>query len=187
MHRRKFIIATGLTAISISTFGSIIKSGKDSFIGDCETTNDILGPFYRADAPFRTDLTYAGLEGKPINLKGTVFGDDCVSPLSNTLVEVWQCDPNGDYDNQSSNFHLRGKVHTDEQGQYAFKTVLPGKYLNGGQYRPAHIHFRVSTPSSMELISQIYFQGDPHIPNDPGLLKKRRSVGYCLFLRMRAV
>ena len=143
------------------------RYGKDSFIGDCETTNDILGPFYRADAPFRTDLTYAGLEGIPINLQGTVFGDDCVSPLSNALVEVWQCDPNGDYDNLSSNFHLRGKVHTDKQGQYAFKTVLPGKYLNGGQYRPAHIHFRVSAPSSKELISQIYFQGDPHISNDP--------------------
>jgi len=167
MDRRKFIFATGLTAISINTFGNVVKSGEESFIGDCETTNDILGPFYRADAPFRSDLTFSGLEGSPINLTGTVFGDDCVSPLPNALVEIWQCNPDGDYDNHSDKFHLRGKMQTDDKGQYAFKTVLPGKYLNAGQYRPAHIHFRVSAPNCKELISQIYFQGDPHIPDDP--------------------
>jgi catechol 1,2-dioxygenase len=56
---------------------------------------------------------------------------------------------------------------TDEKGVYSFTTILPGKYLNGELYRPAHIHFRVTAPGYREIISQIYFKGDPHITEDP--------------------
>ena len=62
------------------------------------------------------------------------------------------------------------------QRAYAFKTILPGKYLNGALYRPAHIHFRISEANSKELISQIYFEGDPHITNDPWASKKQAEL-----------
>ena len=178
MKRRKFVYAAGLSAISVSIFGHVVPTKKGAFTGDCETSNDILGPFYRADAPFKTDLTYAGMEGTVIDLKGVVYGADCSTPLSNALVEIWQCNKHGEYDNHSSNFHLRGKCYADEKGFYSFKTILPGKYLNGGKYRPAHIHFRVSAENNKELISQIYFQGDPLIADDPwaSLEKAERRI-----------
>lgn len=172
MDRKKFLITAGLAAFSLSAFGSIAKKG-DRFEGDCDTTNDILGPFYRPEAPTRADLTFEGLEGVPIMLKGKVYKSDCVTPLQNALVEIWHCDTKGEYDNKSSKFRHRAKWVTNVEGEYAFKTILPGKYLNGRLYRPAHIHYRVTEKNSQELISQIYFEGDPHIEEDPWATQKK--------------
>jgi hypothetical protein len=58
-------------------------------------------------------------------------------------------------------------VYSDANGLYAFETILPGAYLNGNQYRPKHIHFRVNKPGFPELITQLYFAGDPYIAADP--------------------
>jgi len=68
MDRKKFIITSSFTAIGLSAFGSIIKMENGRFNGDCETTNDILGPFYRPDAPIRNDLTNESLVGTRIEL-----------------------------------------------------------------------------------------------------------------------
>mgnify|MGYP001587363997 CR=1 FL=1 len=167
MDRKQFIIRSTLTAISLSAFGSVIKGANGEFKGDCETTNDILGPFYRPNAPERSDLSYEGLTGTKIELKGKIFKSDCVTPLKDALVEIWHCNPDGEYDNTTKDFKLRASWKTNDKGEYSFKTVLPGKYLNGELYRPAHIHYRVSEKNSKELVSQIYFKGDPHITEDP--------------------
>lgn len=167
MNRRNFITTSSLTALSISTFGCIAAMPNGSFKGDCETTKDILGQFYRANAPIRSNLITPGLKGTQINLKGKVYASDCITPLKNAMVEIWHSNKNGDYDNESADFHQRGRLFTNEKGEYSFLTIFPGKYLNGKLYRPAHIHFRVSEENSKELISQIYFMGDPHIKDDP--------------------
>lgn len=172
MDRKGFLKNATLAAFSISTFGFVTKK-EEQFMGDCDTTNDILGPFYRPDAPTRYDLTHEGVGGSVIELKGKVYTSDCTTPLQNALVEIWQCNPTGEYDNDSPDFQLRAKWLTDKEGAYAFKTVLPGKYLNGKLYRPAHIHFRVSGKGHGELISQIYFEGDPHINKDPWASDKK--------------
>ena len=167
MDRKKFLVTSSLTAIALTTFGSVVKTPNSRFAGDCETTDDILGPFYRPDAPIRSDLTFSGLAGNRIQLKGTVYGEDCVTPLKNALVEIWHCDTEGEYDNKTKEYKHRARLFTDEHGAYEFQTILPGKYLNGKLYRPAHIHYRVTEKNSKELISQIYFMGDPHIAEDP--------------------
>lgn len=172
MKRKEFLINSTLAVFSISTFGKV-QLNADTFEGDCDTTNDILGPFYRPDVPVRNDLTKRDLKGTVVELKGKVFGSDCITPLENAMVEIWHCNTEGDYDNDSNHFHQRGKWMTDKEGNYSFKTILPGKYLNGSKFRPAHIHFRVTAKGSQELISQIYFQGDPHIANDPWASKKK--------------
>ena len=167
MDRKKFLVTSSLAVLSISAFGRVRNVGENKFLSDCETTNDILGPFYRPDAPTRNDLTYKGLEGNIVEIKGKVMKADCVTPLKNALVEIWHCNKKGSYDNDSNNFNQRAKWFTNENGEYSFKTILPGKYLNGKVYRPAHIHFRVTEENSKELISQLYFTGDPHITTDP--------------------
>ena len=50
--------------------------------------------------------------------------------------------------------------------EYVFESIKPGLYLNGSTYRPSHIHFRITPPGFSVLITQLYFQGDPHIPTD---------------------
>lgn len=128
MDRKKFIISTSLTAFSLSTFGSILQDAQGEFKGDCETTNDILGPYYRPDAPFRDNLTYPGLLGTKILLKGKVLKQDCITPLKKALVEIWHCSSASEYDNDSKEFRHRASLYTNEQGEYSFATILPGKY-----------------------------------------------------------
>jgi catechol 1,2-dioxygenase len=167
MDRKKFILTSSLAAFSLTTCGTVMKNEQGELVGDCETTNDILGPFYRANAPKRSDLTTPELKGTRILLKGQVFGSDCKTVLKDALVEIWHCDSNGDYDNDSDEFRQRATWKTNEKGEYSFQTILPGKYLNGQLYRPSHIHYRVTAAEHKELISQIYFKGDPHIAKDP--------------------
>jgi catechol 1,2-dioxygenase len=168
MDRKKFLKSSVLTAFAMTAFGCVTKGEDGEYKGDCDTTNDILGPFYRPDAPVRSDLTFEGLKGTRIVLKGKVFkSSDCSTILKNALVEIWHCDTEGEYDNDTKEFKHRARLFTNDQGEYSFTTILPGKYLNGDLYRPSHIHYRVTERSSRELVSQIYFKGDPHIIQDP--------------------
>jgi catechol 1,2-dioxygenase len=167
MKRKDFLANAAFAAFSMSAFGSVVRTLGGSFKGDCETTNDILGPFYRPQAPIRSDMTFDGLAGTRLTIKGRVFGPDCTTPLPNAQVEVWHCDTAGEYDNETAAFRHRARQFTNAQGEYAFRTILPGKYLNGRLYRPSHVHYRVTEQGSRELISQIYFSGDPHIHADP--------------------
>lgn len=176
MDRKKFIIASSLTAFGLTTIGTVIKTSSGDFTGDCATTNDILGPFYRPDAPVRTDLTYEGLIGAKIRLKGSVFHSDCLIPHVGAMVEIWHCNSEGEYDNDSDDFKQRARIMTNEKGEYSFLTILPGKYMNGKLYRPSHIHYRVTGENSRELISQIYFEGDPHIEKDPWASKDKAKL-----------
>lgn len=166
MNRKEFLLKSTMAVFAVSSVGKVVQAGEN-FVGDCETTNDILGPFYRPEAPTRQDLTSDDLIGSRILLKGSVLENDCLTPIKDALVEIWHCDTEGNYDNESEDFQLRAKWESGDAGTYAFKTILPGKYLNGRLYRPAHIHFRVTAPGYQELISQIYFEGDPHIEQDP--------------------
>jgi catechol 1,2-dioxygenase len=175
MNRKEFIVSTSLAAFSLSAFGSAIKQTNGSFKGDCETTNDILGPYYRPDAPLRNDLRFDGITGTQVMVKGRVFSSDCITLLPGAVVEIWHCSADGQYDNESAEYRHRAKWITDQEGSYSFKTIIPGKYLNGELYRPSHIHYRVTETSSAELISQIYFQGDPHIAKDPWASDKKAS------------
>lgn len=165
MKRRKFIKSSTLTAFSISAFGAIHWNGK-SFAGDTVTTTDILGPFYRPGSPMRSNLISAGSTGEVMHLGGTIFQKDGKTPMSNVLIEAWQCDENEIYDNTSDDYLFRGAVKTDGYGKYSFKTIVPVPYKDGDDWRPAHIHLRISSADHQDLITQIYFKGDPHIIED---------------------
>jgi catechol 1,2-dioxygenase len=166
MRRRKFIYDSSLVALSIGVFGKIKWDGH-SFVGDSPTTTDILGPFYRPGAPFRTDLVQKGTKGQVLYFNGTVFAKDGKSPLKNALVEIWHCNENGVYDNTSDDYIYRAAFKTSNDGSYHFKTILPVPYrVSPTLVRPAHIHMRISGTTKQDLVTQIYFKGDKYIPGD---------------------
>ena len=152
---------------------------------DCRPTeSDILGPFYRFGAPFRSRLVDASEPGDRLIVSGTVLSADCRTPVPGALVEIWQANHAGVYDTslpgnftEVTTFHLRGMLYTNEQGRYEIETIMPGRYpippnLPGlekyaGVTRPAHIHFRVMESLHIPLTTQLYFKGDPYIANDP--------------------
>lgn len=171
MKRRTFIKNSTLTAFSVAAFGSISWNGK-TFEGDTPTTTDILGPFYRPGAPMRSDLVAKGSTGEVMNLIGTVYQKDGKTPMASALIEAWQCDEHEVYDNTSDDYHFRGAVKTGKDGKYMFRTIIPVPYKDGEIWRPAHIHLRVSSADHQDLITQIYFKGDPHIEKDPAAASK---------------
>lgn len=137
------------------------------------TEASIEGPYYRDGAPYRTDLVDPDVTGTPLVVLGSILSLDCKTPLSGAIVDVWQANGNGQYDNDGSlhlpdaGMRLRGKLRTDARGGFSFSTVQPGRYLNGKRYRPAHIHVKVSAPGHEPLTTQLYFPDDPYNDGDP--------------------
>ncbi len=139
----------------------------------CTPSDDnILGPYYRPDAPFRDDLTDPNMVGVRVTVKGSVLDETC-QPIAGALIDLWQADDDGGYDNDGNDdpapniFVLRGRLYSGSDGHFSFLTIVPGHYLNGAQYRPAHIHVTVSAPGFNPLTTQLYFKGDPYNDIDP--------------------
>jgi catechol 1,2-dioxygenase len=133
----------------------------------CITTgDDILGPYYLAGAPERVDLDVNGEGGLVLDISGVVVGSDCETAVAGAVIEVWQANEAGNYDNHSADMAFRATVTADNAGAYSFRSVLPGRYLNRTHYRPRHIHFRVTAVGFAPLITQLYFCGDQYIIGD---------------------
>lgn len=144
----------------------VTDTGVDTDAQCPPTGSDIEGPFYVSDAPVRSDLDTWGDPGLKITLSGVVTDGAC-APLANAVVEIWQADDEGDYDNASADMRYRGQQATDADGRYQFTTIMPGHYLNGASYRPAHIHVKVWVGGEERLTTQLYFAGDPYNADDP--------------------
>jgi len=147
---------------------SVNDDGEFPEAGSCQATvEEIEGPYYLADAPERTDLHIFGDEGTLVTMSGTIFIDDCTQGMAGAIIEFWHADPDGDYDNTSSEMRYRCRIITDSQGRYQLQTLLPGRYKNGLEFRPRHIHVKVFDSDNVErLTTQLYFEGDPYIECD---------------------
>lgn len=165
MKRRTFLSQTILTAVAVSATGFIRFDGK-RYVGDCETTSDVLGPFYRPDSPVRESLRIKGEKGDPIELIGKILHDDCMTPYKKAKIELWHCDGSGVYDNETAEFKYRGTAYSDRKGNYSFKTILPVPYGAGENFRPAHFHLMITAEGYQPLVTQLYFTGDPWLEKD---------------------
>jgi catechol 1,2-dioxygenase len=167
VNRRNFLKKTMLVAVAVSVSGLKSCKEEDSInsIDNCATTKDILGPFYKGGAPFREDIIPSENTGAPLLLHGRVSGG-CSTIIDGAIVEIWNANTEGVYDTSDA-YKFRGRFKTESDGQYRFKTIIPGRYLNGGTFRPSHIHFRITALGYEELVSQIYFKDDPFISQDP--------------------
>lgn len=139
------------------------------------THDQIEGPYYRQGAPERAVLTPADARGVPLVIEGRVFAAGCSRGLEGVELDVWQANHDGHYDNDGS-MHLpaqamllRGRLKTDAGGHYKITTIVPGRYLNGRQYRPSHVHVKLRAPRLRELTTQLYFPDDPFNAVDPFL------------------
>lgn len=170
--RRKFLRNISLASLGISLSPNIAKTNTSSQREEsmmCDpTTLDFYGqgPFYTENPPLLSDNKLASPEepGTRLIVSGRVYNLDCSEFIPDTRIDVWHANDAGQYDN--SGFNLRGFVLSNQQGFYMFETILPGKYLNGNQFRPSHIHFKITPPNFPELTTQLYFEGDESIPAD---------------------
>ncbi len=167
MQRRSFIKNTAFCAVAVSTSGFIRFDGT-RYTGDCETTTDILGPFYRPNSPVRNNLVRTGDPGTLVELSGIIKHKDCITPYKGAKIELWHCNAKGEYDNETKEYRYRGTTYCDDKGHYSFDTVLPVPYdAGGGLTRPAHFHLMITAAGYQPLITQLYFSGDANIAKDP--------------------
>jgi protocatechuate 3,4-dioxygenase beta subunit len=116
--------------------------------------------------------------GERIIVHGKVLDEDARS-VPSALIEIWQANAGGKYRHVNDkymatldpNFGGRGRVISDVEGNYSFRTIRPGPYPfpNGAcDWRPAHIHLSIFGAAFVQrLVTQIYFEGDPLIPRCP--------------------
>jgi len=174
--RRQFLKNTTLATLAIGISPFIAKASTnadkcdDILEGGCNVlTEDFYGegPFYTPNAPgiIYGQLAPSDEPGTRIIISGIIKTLDCQEVIPDTELDIWHANDAALYDNEG--FHLRGKVTSNSAGFYIFETIWPGKYLDGGQFRPRHIHFKITTPDFPAFTTQLYFEGDTSIPGDP--------------------
>jgi protocatechuate 3,4-dioxygenase alpha subunit len=108
-----------------------------------------LGPFFpREFAEGANDL--AGAAESAVEITGRVTELDG-KPLDNVILEIWQADAAGRYDNPE--FAGWGRAATDAQGNYRFRTIRPGAVPG----RAPHINFLVLYSGLMRQLQTVMF------------------------------
>jgi protocatechuate 3,4-dioxygenase beta subunit len=162
-----------------------LRAPRRALVAVPQSTGELSGPAFGHDAlgPLDNDLirnyaTDAEAVGERILVHGKVL-DENARPVPGALIEIWQANAGGKYRHVSDqykaaldpNFSGCGRVITDADGGYAFRTIRPGPYPfpNGAcAWRPAHIHFSIfGAAFTQRLVTQMYFEGDPLIPLCP--------------------
>ena len=148
------------------------------------TSPQVLGPFYLPNMPWLENgvLATDNEPGERMTLSGQVLGQRR-EPVKNAELDFWQADAKGRYSNfdpGAQDGNLRGKIRSDENGNFALKTIRPAQYTIPDQgptglllreigrhsWRPAHFHVIVRHPDYKLLTTQIYFEGDKYVTSD---------------------
>ncbi|KAF0220838.1 MAG: intradiol ring-cleavage [Geobacteraceae bacterium] len=128
--------------IFLSAAALFIFAARASGATGCPPTEpDEVGPFYRPNAPVRSQI------GDGYLLAGTVLSSPDCTPIPQARIEVWQAGPAGRYDDAH-----RATLFSDEKGRYRLETHFPPAYRT----RPPHIHILVEAPGFQRLITQHY-------------------------------
>ena len=165
---------------------SVLRSPQKALLSLDNTISEITGPVFGHNMLGELDddmiFNFAKPGESAIGQRIIVYGrvlDERGKGVSGALVEVWQANAGGRYRHKKEtylapldpNFGGCGRAITDEEGNYAFRTIKPGPYPwpNGpNDWRPAHIHFSIFGHCfAQRLITQMYFEGDPLIPLCP--------------------
>lgn len=171
-------------------------------IASIVTPHQVEGPFYPDKPQADTDLDLSlitghkeAATGEQLLVQGTVRNLQG-EPLPGAIVDVWQANHHGRYSHSGDpntapldpNLQGWGIVKCNDSGQYAFKTIKPGAYplsfLGAQGMRCRHIHFKVSHTDYQPLTTQMYFDGDQLIEQDPEIAKVPKSQQHLLIAKM---
>jgi catechol 1,2-dioxygenase len=189
-------------SLGVSSLVCLLNNGNN---GTTETSQNLLGPFWRMDSPrvenggsiVRTEVakeTNQLAPSEPVLFVEFTVQDLAGKPVENAEVDIWQASPAGLYENQDPNqpdMNLRGRFRTDAYGQIQFRSVKPlgyaipangvvGRLLkaqNRHPFRPAHVHALIFKEGYKTLTSQIYADDDEHLYTDVQFGVTRALIG----------
>ena len=180
-------------SLGVSSLVCLLNNGNK---GQNETTQNLLGPFWRMHSP--------PTENGGTIVRGETSGDTLLvharvtdtegNPIQGAEVDVWQASAVGVYENEDPDqvdMNLRGKFTTDADGRFWFRTIMMAGYPvpAGGvvgrmlaaqgrhPFRPAHLHALIVKPGFKVLISQVYDPTDPYIDSDAQFGVTEATVG----------
>jgi protocatechuate 3,4-dioxygenase alpha subunit len=136
------------------------------------TSQHTIGPFFPRTffQPGDNDLTVVAhgaaptRHGEIILLRGRVIRAEAL-PCLNMILEAWQADADGRFNHPlDPERHLAdpdflgwGRAWTDGEGQYEFRTVLPGGYPEAGRRRAPHVNLTVMGAGLMRRVQTTAF------------------------------
>jgi hydroxyquinol 1,2-dioxygenase len=187
-HNEAILMAGSL---GLSALVCLLNNGNGG-----ETDASMLGPFWRESSPPTLNggsIVRSPTPGEALFVRAW-FRDGEGRPVVGAEVDIWQSSTEGLYENQDpkqADMNLRGKFHSDAQGQISFRSIKPAGYpipIDGpvgdllraqGRHnmRPAHLHVLASKDGFKTLISQVYVPDDPHLETDVQFGVTRRLIG----------
>jgi catechol 1,2-dioxygenase len=193
--RQEFILFSDTLGVSMVV--DLINHRKP----DGATESTVFGPFHRLGAselPAGGNIAPLDKTGTPTFVSGRVLDLDG-KPIKGALLDVWQAQTSGLYDSQDESLggelHMRGRFHTDADGRYSIRTVLPVNYpipsdgpvgrmlraTGRHPWRPAHIHFVVSADGCEPVTTHIFDRRDEYLGSDAVFAVKDSLI--CDFVR----
>jgi hypothetical protein len=129
--RNTAIATTGMAFLSSSTVLHALTNEESPFKG------------YNPYAEEKTDLRTTIL-GEQLRVKGVLYEKSSMKPLENASIEVWHLSPN------STKYKHRGKLRTNEAGEYNFITDYPNHEID----KVPRVYFKV-THSGDEVFTDL--------------------------------
>jgi catechol 1,2-dioxygenase len=180
-------------SLGVSSLVCLLNNGDH---GQTETSQSLLGPFWRLNSPRTRNggtIIRSPTPGDVLFVNARVQ-DQASHPIADAEVDIWHASPIGLYENQDpeqADFNLRGKFTTDADGRFWFRTVkmvgypiptdgVVGRLLAAQDrhpFRPAHLHALIVKPGFKVLISQVYDPHDPNIDSDVQFGVTRALIG----------
>lgn len=180
-------------SLGVSSLVCLLNNGDQ---GNTETSQSLLGPFWRLNSPRVANggsLLRCDTVGPAMFMHGQVQDHDG-RPIVGAEVDIWHTSAEGLYENEDpdqAEMNLRGKLATDAQGRFWFRSVKPAGYpiptkgvvgqLLAAQdrhpFRPAHVHALILKQGFKTLISQVYADDDPNLETDVQFGVTRALVG----------
>src|SRR5689334_296999 len=180
-------------SLGVSSLVCLLNNGDR---GSTETTQSLLGPFWRMHSPRVPNggsIVRSDTPG-PTMFVSFRIEDQEGRPIEGAEVDIWHSSPVGLYENQDAaqaDYHLRGKFTTDADGRLRFRSVKPAGYpiptdgvvgrllraQDRHPFRPAHVHALAFKEGHKTLISQIYADDDPNLDSDVQFGVTRALVG----------
>ena len=180
-------------SLGVSSLVCLLNNGDN---GTTETSQSLLGPFWRLNSPqvenggsiIRSDTP------GPALFATLRVQDQAGRPVAGAEVDVWHSSTVGLYENQDpdqADMNLRGKFTTDADGRFWFRSIKPAGYpiptdgvvgrllraQDRHPYRPAHVHALVFKPGFKVLTSQVYADDDPNLETDTQFGVTRALIG----------
>lgn len=175
--RQEFILLSDTLGVSI-----LVDAINNRF-PDGASEQTVLGPYYwegAPDLPMGSDLAQ-GIVGEPCFYSGRLTTLDG-KPIDGAVLDIWSGDGEGNYDMQleSEEMRARGKLTTDADGKYWFRSIKPFYYpvptdgpvgamldaMGRHPNRPGHIHFIVSAPGYKTIVTHIFPSDTPYLDSD---------------------